>query len=562
MGMISNLGGWLSGLKAEYWGPKINPGGTTAYTASSGLSQELSAFWPVLSSGDSATLPNTRIALDRTRDLIRNDPHASAAVMRLVDMLVGDGWTLISTPDARALGITPEQARELGRQIQTEWKLFSRNKRRLCDARRRLSMNGLFRLAARTYVTAGEATAVLKWNPESFKGRYRTSVAMIDPDRLYNRNNGPDTLDMRGGVQFDATGAPVGYWVRNGHLADWWAPQKAMTWEYVPKETSWGRPVFVHAFEPEREDQTRAITPFASLVSRLKMIGKFADTELAAATANALFAAFVESDLPADEIAQRLAPGGKEANARASWTDRIVNHYEKNPARLGGVRIPVMLPGSKVTMNGTPRQTTAFPAFQTAFLRSIASQRGLSYEQLSMDWSQTNYSSARAALNEVWRMMKRLQAEFCEQLVEPIYLAFLEEAFDKGFVKAPAGCPDFWDLPEGWAAARWVGPGRGYIDPTKEAEASALRMESMTSTLQDESAEQGKDYEETLDQIEREEEDLKARGLTRLSLVAAIQANKGAKPDSEEATGPAGPAGEKIAPEDQRPADEKKKVQK
>ena len=64
----------------------------------------------------------------------------------------------------------------------------------------------------------------------------------------------------------------------------------------------------------------------------------------------------------------------------------------------------------EVKINASPRQTQAFEGFQTAFLRSVASARGLSYEQVSMDWSKTNYSSARAALNEVWRTISRLMS--------------------------------------------------------------------------------------------------------------------------------------------------------
>jgi hypothetical protein len=55
--------------------------------------------------------------------------------------------------------------------------------------------------------------------------------------------------------------------------------------------------------------------------------------------------------------------------------------YERNPAR-----IPVMLPGWKLTMNASPRQTAAFPAFEAALLQMVAAKLGLSYERLKGDW--------------------------------------------------------------------------------------------------------------------------------------------------------------------------------
>ena len=75
-------------------------------------------------------------------------------------------------------------------------------------------------------------------------------------------------------------------------------------------------------------------------------------------------------------------------------------------------------------------------------------------------------------------------------------------------------------------------------------QASALRVEGLVSTLRDENADQGRDFEETLDQIEAENEMLAERDISRMSLVAAEQTVKGPKVDSKEATGPAGPGGQ------------------
>lgn len=511
---------------------------------SSGLSsQDTVNWWPTRGSADSTVLPAKDLSLARIRDVIRNDPTAKAAVERLVDLVVGPGLRLSPKPDGTALGVDdPTVLRKLVQKIQSEWRLFAEEPRRLCDAQRRVSMNGLFRLFARTWVVCGEATGVLTWR-DAPRQRYATCVMPIDPDRLSNPNGTFETKTLRGGVEMDSFGAPIAYHVRNAHVGDWWATEDAWLWTRVPKSTNWGRPVFIHGFEPEREGQTRAISPFVSLIGRLRMVGKFADAELSAASANALFAAFVESDLPVDDIAQRLTPTAE------TYAEKVVNFYTKNPACVGGTRIPVMLPGTKVTMNGTPRQSSSFASFQTAFLQSLASALGLSYEQLSMDWSKTNYSSARAALNEVWRAVKRMSAIFVEQIVTPIYYAFLEEAIDKGFVTLPAlagvgGLDLFHEMPGAVMRARWLGPGRGYVDPVKEIQASALRIESMVSTLENECGDQGDDYDDILDQIQIEEAELKARGLTRLSLVAAVQSTKGPKPDSEEAVGAAGPGGQ------------------
>lgn len=490
------------------------------YRAGGATTQELANWLPPSTSADSAILPARDLASARTQDIIRNDPTAVAGIMRLVDMLIGAGLRLSSKPDARALGIDSSTKsgrkilRDLAASIESEWRSIAEDPLKRADAQRKSSVNSLWRLQARIMVSTGETTSFLSWKPG---GRYKTCLRVIDPDRLSNPQNKPATANLRGGIEFDDDGVPLAYHVRNAHPADWYAGASRATWTRIQRATPWGRPVFIHGFEPDRADQARAITPFAALLSRLRMISKFADTELASATVNALFAAFVKSNLPVAEATAAFTPEAM------TFADKRVNYWMQNPPQFGGVRIPVMPIGDEIAVNSSPRQTTAFPAFQTAFLQLVASSLGLSYEQLSMDWSKTNYSSARAALNEVWRHIVALFSIFTEQVVMPVFFAFMEEAFDRGYIVAPAGAPGFYEMPHAYLRSRWIGPGRGYVDPVKEAEAASMRMDSLISTLESECADQGRDYEETLDQISIENEMLAERNITRGQIKAVLR---------------------------------------
>lgn len=493
-----------------------HPLAPTAYRGASISSQETYAWRPSTLSADAAVLPERARAAARVDDIARNDPHAVAGVARLVDMLVGAGVRLSAKPDGRALGFDTSTKegrvilRDLAMAMEAEFRAFAEDPLRRNDAQQRLSLNGQLRLAARTFVRRGEATAFLSWKPRA-GGRYATCLRMVDPDRLSNPFGVGDTRKLRGGIAFDDDGMPLTAFVRNGHPGDRYFDGNFPAWEPIPFRTEFGRPVFIHAFEPDREDQARAITPFASLMTRLRMIGKHADTELASATVNALFAAFLKSNLPVSEATQAFTPQG------ATFAEKRTDYYMRNPPTLMGVRIPVLGLGDEIQINSSPRQSTSFASFQTAFLQSIAASLGISYEQLSMDWSKVNYSSARAALNEVWRHIQLMFAQFVEQFICPIHYAVIEEAFDRGYLKAPKNAPDFYDQPGAYLRARWIGPARGYVDPVKEAEAASMRMDALTSTLERECAEQGLDYEETLDQIANETEMLAERKIERLS---------------------------------------------
>jgi lambda family phage portal protein len=503
--------------------------GEPPYQSGSFRPQELMAWNPPQTSADSAVLPNRDISVARTRDIVRNDPTAASGVSRLVEMLVGAKLILSSKPDARALGFDRTDKadrkiiRELAAGIESEFYLFANDPGKRFDAQRRLSGNGMWRLLARTFVTMNECTAFLKWKPAG--GRYATCVRAIDPDRLSNPYGQPVTQKLRGGVEFDDDGEPIAYHIRNGHPADWYIVPTPMTWTRIERCTPTGRPVFIHGFEPDREDQARAMTPFAALIKRLRMIGKFSDTELASATVNALYAAFVKSSLPIGEATAAFTP-----QTVSTLEGKRLDYWASHPPHIGGVRIPVMPLGDSIEINDSPRQTTAFVDFQAAFLQSIAAALGISYEQLSMDWSKVNYSSARAALNEVWRHTQMLFAAFVDQVVLPVHYAQLEEAFDRGYIKPPPGAPDFWDMPGAYLRARWIGPGRGYVDPVKEAQGASLRMGAMISTLEDENADLGRDLTDTLDQVADEEEMLEERGITRV-----LSAGSGLLPDPSDA---------------------------
>jgi capsid protein len=76
----------------------------------------------------------------------------------------------------------------------------------------------------------------------------------------------------------------------------------------------------------------------------------------------------------------------------------------------------------------------------------------------------------------------------------------LEELVNAGEVDAP----DFYDNRAAYTRCKWVGPGRGWVDPMKEAMAGQIRMDMGVSTLEKECAEQGEDWIEVMEQRAKE----------------------------------------------------------
>ena len=86
---------------------------------------------------------------------------------------------------------------------------------------------------------------------------------LIDPDRLSNPQQQFDQRYMRGGVKIDEIGAAVGYYIRQAHQADWFVADKAVTWDHIPRETTWGRPIIVHDYDLSRPTSTAASESWA-----------------------------------------------------------------------------------------------------------------------------------------------------------------------------------------------------------------------------------------------------------------------------------------------------------
>ncbi|EFU9282037.1 phage portal protein, partial [Salmonella enterica] len=152
---------------------------------------------------------------------------------------------------------------------------------------------------------------------------------------------------------------------------------------------------------------------------------------------------------------------------------------------------------------------------EQALLRYIAAGLGVSYEQLSRDYSQVSYSSARASANESWRYFLGRRRFIAGRLATQMFSCWLEEALIRGVIRAPRARFSFWEARSSWSRSEWIGAGRMAIDGLKEVQESVMRIEAGLSTYEKELAIMGEDYQEIFRQQVRESEERRAAGLSR-----------------------------------------------
>jgi lambda family phage portal protein len=481
--------------------------GNIPYDAADIYGQHMSEWRPFLWSPDGEINMYRDRIVSRVRDLVRNDGWASGAVTRILDNAVGGNLRPIPKPDYRWLAqytgnkaFDHAWAKEYARAIDAYWRTWALDMGRWCDATRNQSFGELMFTGFRHKLIDGDALAVMQYIPERLgygRAHYATAVQLVDPDRLSNPQLRFDSMTMRGGVEIDSYGAAIAYHIRKAHAGDWFSARESLTWERVPRETDWGRPVVVHDFDGDRASQNRGGAGiFAPVLQRLKMLVRYDGAELDSALINAIFAAYIESPFD-QQMVQEALDDGEHLNY---YQQERVNFHAQSKLALGNARIPIMFPGEKINTVNSSRPSDNFKPFENAVLRNVAAGVGLSAQQISNDWSDVNYSSARGALLEAWKTIDRRRDDFTLHFASPIRGCVLEEVHAMEDVPLPNGAPDFAECRTAYCRAKWLGPARGWIDPTSEAQAAILRMDGALSTLEDECAQQGLDFEDVLEQ--------------------------------------------------------------
>ena len=475
--------------------------GAEAFQASSQSHPDLRRWSPFPGSADSDLLPELGRISSRSRDLVRNHGIASGARQTQLDNIVGCGLRLSAKPNWKVLKRDRKWAEEWGNNVeawyQTWWNTTT------CDVAETLTGDGLATQSFNGAFVNGEALTLPLWMPE--RGyRFSTCLQNVEADRLSNPNHGPNTDRLRGGIEIDGYGKPLAYHIRSVHPGEVFFASRSFIftqgaigkWDRIPAVTDWGRKRVIHLHDKERSGQSRGIPALAAVMRQFKVLGDFTTAELKAAASNALVAMVIESSIEQEGIVNLLS---QDAEALKKYTEGLSTDKRSAIDYQGAMILPVPM-GTKISSVSPGRPSSSFEPFVTTLLRHIGAGLNIPYELLLKDFSKTNYSSARAALNEAWRFFRGRRKWMASYWYAPVYALWLEEAVNAGIVDAP----DFYENWEAYCRCFWIGDGRGYVDPLKEQQASRGRMEDSTSTLELECAEQGLDWEEMLEQQARE----------------------------------------------------------
>lgn len=489
-----------------------------AYDGASRIDKDLALWTPPLVSADSEQLPDKTMLDARARDLHRNNPHAFTATEVHKDSIVGAMYVLNSRPRTEVLGWDEDRAEAFQKEVEAKFQTWAESEHRWVDASRKLDLTEMIRLAVGVYVFGGEFLATAEWMTQN-RREFRTAVQLIDTDRLVTPYEHMHNPFVRGGIKHDKFGAAISAFIRKHHPFDYFGnvmQPDQLEWQEVGFFKPWGRQQVLHVQDHQRVDQSRAVSRMTAGIREMAIGQKFRDITLQNAVVNATYAATIESELPTEVVFAQMGAGntGDAVAEYASSFLSAINEYvgSSKHMRIDGVKVPHLFPGTKLNLTPAGTPGGVGQDFEASLLRTTARLLGISYEELTGDFSGSNYASFRGAIMSTWRHMQSTKKIVADRVANFVYRLWLEEAINADQIESFRASEAATLYTNGHQNIRfdalcradWIGAARGQIDELKETQAATLRIKFGLSTHEDELARLGKDWRPVYAQLARE----------------------------------------------------------
>lgn len=459
---------------------------------------ETRGWRPNLRHAPSRYASDQRNIMGRARDLDENNGWINGALDRRVEAVVGVDIRLMPQPIHSMLGQDFSWRMAWSADVADRFRAWANDIDRRNDVKGEFSFGAQMRLSYLAYMRDGGATAMVK-DRRTGAGN-RTQVLLIEYERIETppEMKWKEGDQLRNGIRRDADGRVIGYYVRNHHPDDSSQPASYPGWTYVPARGRTGRAKMVHVYSPRRIEQDRGVSKLAEAMIPAKMLDSVDRAEVQAALKSALLSIFIKAPGDTEDLEAALAPTGPDSDKQDLWLDDYVSYREQNPIHMDGSEIAQLLPGEGVETPDQMRPNAAYGDFVRTVLQKVAGSIGISLPQISQNWSDINYSSARALLNELWRSFLQDRHFFTQQFCTPIYAAWLEREVAMRAVTIPGGPLNFYENKTALCMASWIGPGRGSVDPQKEANANNLDEAAGRASTPESIVERGRDPAEVI----------------------------------------------------------------
>lgn len=411
----------------------------------------------------------------RAREQSINSPYAKRFYRLLKQNVIGAFGISLQSKAVMANG-TPD--RKTRRVIEKEYRQFC--KLGNCDVTGQYSFTTFMNLWLECLARDGEIMVRLVRN---WSNRWGFALQILEIDRLDPDLN--TLLDngniIRMGVERDRWERPVAYWLLRDHPGDVY--QRAEDrYERVPASE------LIHTFEPWRPHQARGFTWTHASAVELHHLDEYRHAELVKSEMQAKVTGHYEQD---GEYLE--APGEDEDDGE------IGEDIEAGISKLlpYGIKFKPLLSNSP----------TQFAPFTKQSLRGIAAGFGPSYNRLAHDLEGVSFSSLRSGELDERDFYKSCQQFVISALLDRVGATWLAMSQLTGAIPlSPRNferCSELCWIPRGW----------DWVDPLKDSKAATESIGNKTKSIGYYVRQNGVDPDDHWDELEREQNELRRRGL-------------------------------------------------
>ena len=391
----------------------------------------------MLASPEQSTLAARGAAQQRASALYLNTPYANRIVEAWVAALIGKGWQARSQhPDAAT-------------------------RRALSDAFEDMA-NPVLPALVRGLVRDGEAFIQIITEPDGNLRLKPVAADQVDPALTRDLGNAARIV---AGIEYDAADRVTAYHVLPEAPGNPFAIYGAAI--RIPAAD------MIHVFDALFPGQVRGLSWLAPVLLKLRDRDEASDALLMQMKTAALITGFV-----------RDPEGGAAGFDDGAGAGQVNVSLEPGAMRI-------LPPGADVTFSQPGPGLSQAVEFLRAQDREIAAGVGLTFESLTGDLGEANYSSARVGLLEFRRRAEMMQKNLIEGLfLRPLWRRWIDTRALAGAIPSdPATLADYH-------AVRFVAPGWQWVDPAKEVAAEVAAITAGLKSREEVVAGRGRDIDD------------------------------------------------------------------
>lgn len=412
-------------------------------------------------SANTEIAPNLSKLRDRSRDLVRNNPYAAKAMRVLVSNTIGTG-------------IMPSMTNRPAIKLWDQWV-------EVADSEGILDFYGIQRLVARTIFESGECLIRFRHRKPEDGLVVPLQLQVLEPDYLdsikfENLENGGY---IQYGIEYDAIGRRVAYWLYSQHPGEISPKLQGLKSHRVPASD------IIHIFEKTRPGQSRGVPILCPVMIVTNDLDEYEEATLVRKAAEACITAVVTTD---DE-GSMLGPVTTEPGSR------------RRIEELSPGMVEYLNTGEEISFNNPP-PSIGYSDYVNTRLHAIAAGIGITYEQMTGDLSQVNYSSIRTGTLDFRREIEQFQwLTFIPLFCRRVKQVWLQSALLTGKIRSTKVEVD------------WTTPRFDWVDPLKDVRSETEELNTSRKSFSEAARERGYTPEKLIEEQVKDREMFRKAGI-------------------------------------------------